>query len=304
MRVGLALSQYGTFATRDAVIEVARAVEELGLDSLWTGDRILDPLQPRDGYPGSADGKMPEAYTTFLDPLTVLTAAAAVTSRVRLGMSTLNAPWYPPVLLARTLTSIDVLSSGRIDVGIGMGWSSDEYAAAGVPWKGRAARMEEILDVLESIWTDDPVAHEGRFYAIPASRIEPKPVQRPRPPIYLGGFKPVALERVGRRADGWLAPGAPLETLTPMWRVVRESAEKAGRDPSTVRMIVRLNATVTDSPAPTGHAPSVGTIEQLAGYAREVAELGADEIFLDLQQSMTETGPMLEAAGRFREALR
>jgi probable F420-dependent oxidoreductase len=304
VRVGLALSQYGTFASREAVIEVARAAEELGFDSLWTGDRILDPLHPRDRYPGSADGRMPAAYTTFLDPLTVLTAAAAVTSRVRLGTSTLNAPWYPPVLLARTLTSLDVLSSGRLDVGFGMGWSSDEYAAAGVPWKGRAARLEEILDVLESVWTDDPVTHEGRFYAVPASRIEPKPVQRPRPPIHLGGYAPAALERTGRRADGWLAPGVPLEFLTPMWRTVRESAEKAGRDPSSVRMIVRMNSTVTDEPGPEDRLPRSGTVEQLAAYARTVAEAGADEVFLDLQREMTETGPLLEAAGRVREALR
>jgi probable F420-dependent oxidoreductase len=304
VRVGLALSQYGTFANREAVIEVARTAEDLGFDSLWTGDRILDPLHPRDRYPGSADGRMPAAFSTFLDPLTVLTAAAAVTSRVRLGTSTLNAPWYSPVLLARTLTSIDVISCGRLDVGFGMGWSSDEYAAAGVSWKGRAARLEELLDVLESIWTDDPVTHEGRFFAVPASRIEPKPVQRPRPPIHLGGFAPPALERVGRRADGWVAAGVPLDLLTPMWRTVRESAEKAGRDPSAVRMIVRMNSTVTDEPASAETLPRSGTIAQLAGYARAVAEAGADEVFVDLQQPMTETGPMLEVAGRFREALR
>src|SRR5690242_18767496 len=120
MRVGLAVSQYGVFARRDAVIEVARGAEALGFHSLWTGDRILDPVHPREGYPGSRDGRMPPEYRTFLDPLTVLTLAAGVTERVRLGTSTLNAPWYSPVLLARTLTSVDVLSEGRLDVGIGV----------------------------------------------------------------------------------------------------------------------------------------------------------------------------------------
>lgn len=303
VRVGLALSQYGTFATREAVIEVARAAEDLGFDGLWTGDRILDPLRPRDRYPGSADGRMPAAYTTFLDPLTVLTAAAAVTSRVRLGTSTLNAPWYSPVLLARTLTSLDVLSSGRLDVGFGMGWSSDEYTAAGVPWKGRAARLEEFLDVLESVWASDPVVHEGPFYSVPESRIEPKPVQRPRPPILLGGGAPAALSRIGRRADGWVAPGAPVAVLAPMWQAVRSSAEKAGRDPSSVRMVVRMNSSVTDSPVAPDRLPRAGTIGQLAGYAREVAAAGADEVFIDLQRSLTETGALLEVAGRFREAV-
>lgn len=304
MRVGLALSQYGAYAHRDAVIEVARTAEELGFDSLWTGDRILDPVNPREGYPGSADGRMPPEYRTFLDPLSVLTVAAAVTERVRLGTSTLNAPWYSPVLLARTFTSLDVLSGGRLDVGLGLGWSSDEYAAAGVSWRGRASRMEEILDVLEHVWADDPVAHEGRFYAIPASHIEPKPVQRPRPPIYLGGFTEAALERVGRRADGWLAPGTPLPFLKGPWDTARRAAERAGRDPDALRMIVRVNTTITDEPVADDQVPSAGTVRQLAGYARAVAEAGATEIFLDLQQSTPETGRMLALAERFRDATR
>ena len=303
MRVGLALSQYGAFANRDAVIEVARAAEALGFHSLWTGDRILDPVRPRDRYPGSADGRMPPAYTTFLDPLTVLTVAAGVTSRVRLGTSTLNAPWYSPVLLARTLTSIDVLSSGRLDVGFGLGWSSDEYAAAGVPWSGRGLRLEEILDVLERIWGEDPVAYEGPLFAVPESRVQPKPVQRPRPPIYLGGYSETALDRVGRRADGWVAAGAPLPRLASRWDTVRRAAEKAGRDPGALRMIVRMNPVITEEPGDPDGLPRTGTIDQLAGYARAVAEAGAAEVFVDLQQTTSEAGALLDLSERFLAAV-
>jgi probable F420-dependent oxidoreductase len=302
--VGLALSQYGAFANRAAVAGVARAAESLGFHSLWTGDRILDPVDPRDRYPGTADGRMPPEYTTFLDPLSVLTAAAAVTERVRLGTSTLNAPWYSPVLLARTLTSMDVLSEGRLDVGLGLGWSSDEYAAAGVPFASRGARMEEILDVLERIWADDPVAHDGRLFTIPPSRIEPKPVQRPHPPIYLGGASPSALDRIGRRADGWVAPGIPVAFLTPMWESVRRAAEKAGRDPDALRMIVRMNPHVTDEPAGPDRLPREGTVEQLAEYAQAVADVGAHEVFVDLQQTTSAVGPMLDLADRFLVAVR
>ncbi|MFB9833258.1 TIGR03619 family F420-dependent LLM class oxidoreductase [Actinoallomurus acaciae] len=300
MRVGLALSQYGAFARRDAVIEVARAAEALGFDSLWTGDRILDPVNPRDRYPGSADGRMPPEYTTFLDPLTVLTAAAAVTERVRLGTSTLNAPWYSPVLLARTLTSLDVLSEGRLDVGLGLGWSSDEYAAAGVPWARRGVRLEEIVDVLERIWADDPVTYESGSFSVPTSRIEPKPVQRPRPPIYLGGYSSVTLERIGRRADGWLAAGVPLAVLTPMWDAVRHAAEDAGRDPDSLRMMLRMNPRITDEPAAADLLPRTGTIEQIAEYARST---GAYEVFADFQQTTGDLKQMLDLAGRFRAAM-
>jgi probable F420-dependent oxidoreductase len=300
VRIGLALSQYGPFARRDAVIEVARGAEALGFDSLWTGDRILDPVNPRDRYPGTADGRMPPEYTTFLDPLTVLTVAAAVTERVRLGTSTLNAPWYSPVLLARTLTGLDVLSEGRLDVGLGLGWSSDEYAAAGVPWRGRGARLEEILDVLERIWEGDPVTYDG-VVSIPESRIEPKPVQRPRPPIYLGGYSAAALGRIGRRADGWLAPGVPLPFLTATWDTVRRAAEDAGRDPDALRMIVRMNPHITEEPVDADRLPRAGTVDQLAAYARET---GADEVFADLQQTTSDPGRMLDLAGRLLTALR
>jgi probable F420-dependent oxidoreductase len=300
MRIGLALSQYGAFARRDAVIDVARGAEALGFDSLWTGDRILDPVNPQDRYPGTADGRMPPEYTTFLDPLTVLTVAATVTGRIRLGTSTLNAPWYSPVLLARSLTALDVLSEGRLDVGLGLGWSSDEYAAAGVPWRGRGARLEEIVDVLERIWHEDPVVYEG-VVSIPESRIEPKPVQRPRPPIYLGGYSAAALTRVGRRADGWLAPGAPGPFLNAMWATVRHAAENAGRDPDDLRMIVRMNPHITSEPADPDRLPRAGTVHQIAEYARET---GAYEVFADLQQTTSDPARMLDLAERLLDALR
>jgi probable F420-dependent oxidoreductase len=301
VRVGLALSQYGAFARREAIIEVARAAEALGYDGLWVGDRILDPVHPRDRYPGSADGRMPPGYTTFLDPLAVLSAAAAVTERVRLGTSTLNAPWYPPVLLARALTSLDVLSEGRLDLGFGLGWSSDEYAAAGVPWAGRGARLEEILDVLERIWTEDPVAYESDAFVVPASRIRPKPVQRPRPPLYLGGYSAAAFTRIGRRADGWLGAGVPLPLLSELWASVRRAAEDAGRDPDALRMVLRINPRVTERPADADSVPLTGTIEQLAEYARAT---GAYEVLADFQQTTSDLRRLLDLAERFREGTR
>jgi probable F420-dependent oxidoreductase len=303
MRIGLAVAQYGRpYARRDAVIEVARGAEELGIDGLWAGDRILDPVIPRDPYPGAADGRMPIEYRTFLDALTTLTLAAAVTERVRLGTCALNAPLHSPVLLARSLTTLDVLSEGRLDVGLGIGWSSDEYEAAGVPWQGRGKRLEEIINVLERIWTSDPVDYLGECFSVPLSHIRPKSIQHPRPPIYLGGFAPVALDRVGRRADGWLAPGAPRQFVAPMWDTVRRAAERAGRDPSALRMIIRINPKLTDHPS--DKVPMVGTLDQIARYALEAAKTGAYEILVDLQQTTTTTDQLLHLASRFTAAVR
>ncbi|MFF5207085.1 TIGR03619 family F420-dependent LLM class oxidoreductase [Streptosporangium sp. NPDC000396] len=299
VRLGLALPQYGRFADAQALVTVAQEAESQGFDSLWVGDRLLTPLAPRDRYPGG-DGTIPPAHRTFLDPFAVLATAAAVTSRVRLGTSTLNANWYPPAVLARSLTTIDRLSSGRLEVGLGLGWSSDEYAAVGVPWDGRATRFDATLDALEAIWRDDPVSVTGPDWDIPPSHILPKPVQLPRPPVHLAGFSPAALARVGRRADGWLAAAMPLPRLADMWKTIRESAERSGRDPDEVRVIVRVNPVVVDSPAEAA-PPGRGTVEQIAGQLRATAEAGVHEIFLDLQHTAHDPFQLLDLADRLRK---
>ncbi|GLW07659.1 LLM class F420-dependent oxidoreductase [Microtetraspora sp. NBRC 13810] len=303
MRIGLAVPQYGAFADPGDITEVCRAAEALGLDSLWAGDRTLSPLAPSDPYP-RGDGKLPPEYATVLDPLAVLTVAAATTRRPRLGTSTLNALWYPPVLLARTLTTVDVLSGGRLEAGFGLGWSRDEYAAVNVPWRNRAARLEETLDLLETIWTADVVEHDGPLFRVPATTIRPKPVQRPRPPILLGGVSPASLARIGRRADGWLPTGMPLPRLTALWDVAVRAAEAAGRDPAALRRVLRVNPHLTGEQAAADRVPDTGTLDQVVGYALDAAAAGIDEIFLDLQQTTTTTTEMLDIAAAFTEAVR
>ncbi|PZG12230.1 TIGR03619 family F420-dependent LLM class oxidoreductase [Nonomuraea aridisoli] len=296
MRIGLAVPQYGVFAASSSVLRVAREAEAMGFDSLWTGDRLMTPLRPKDRYPGG-NGAIPEAHRVFLDPFAVLAVAASVTSAVRLGTSALNACWYPPVVLARSLTTIDHLSGGRLEAGFGLGWSSDEYAAAGVPWRGRARRYDATLDALEAIWTSDPVEFEHELWTIAPSHIEPKPARRP--PIHLAGFSEAALRRVGRRADGWLTASLPVPVLTAMWSTVCRAAEEAGRDPGAIRMILRANPIVTDSGTP----PRSGTVAELSAYLATVAAAGVDEVILDLQHTATSDQHLLELAGEFRAHL-
>ncbi|MGY5036650.1 TIGR03619 family F420-dependent LLM class oxidoreductase [Streptomyces sp. 900116325] len=183
--------------------------EELGYDSLWTGDRILALAAPSAPYP-VGDGIMPRIYENHLDPLISLALAAAHTNRVRLGTSTLNGLWEPPLMLARSLTALDLLSGGRLDVGLGLGWMPDEYTAVGVPWQGRGARIDETLDVLEEYWARDLVSHQGPLFTIPETTVGLKPHQRAAPPILLAGFTPTGLRRVARRAAGWLPVAMPL----------------------------------------------------------------------------------------------
>ncbi|MFI6596014.1 TIGR03619 family F420-dependent LLM class oxidoreductase [Nonomuraea sp. NPDC050536] len=304
MRMGLAVPQYGAFADPRLSAEVATAAEDLGFDSLWVGDRLLTPTAPRSPYPGG-DGTIPPEHQVFLDPLTILTVAATVTRRARLSFSTLNAFWQPPVVLARSLTTLDIVSGGRLDVGLGLGWSVDEYEAVGVPWRGRGDRLEETLDVLERLWGEDElVQHKGEHWTIPESTVLPKPVQRPRPPLLLGGFGAATLERIGRRADGWLAGPAPLPVLTAMWRAVRRHAEDAGRDPDALRLVVRANPVITAEPADEAGVPGRGTVDQVAAYlAATVTELGAEPM-LDPHFAARDAEHYLTLAHDLREQVR
>ncbi|WP_327589574.1 TIGR03619 family F420-dependent LLM class oxidoreductase [Nonomuraea sp. NBC_00507] len=295
MRIGFAVPQYGAFADPKFIGGASARLEEMGYDSLWTADRILAPLTPSDPYPGG-DGTMPPAFATFFDPLAALTLAAVNTCEVRLGTSTLNALWQPPVLLARSLASLDLLSGGRLDVGIGLGWLRDEYTATGVPWEGRGARLEEALDVMEAVWTEDVVEHKGALWTVPPSHVRLKPAQRPRPPVLLAGFTPAALERVGRRADGWLGVALPPSDLRNAWGMVLGAAERAGRDPSELRMVVRVNPAIVAEAAAPVQVPHVGTVDQVVEYLRAVAEVGADEALVDVQASARSREDLLELA--------
>ncbi|MEU1817091.1 TIGR03619 family F420-dependent LLM class oxidoreductase [Streptomyces roseifaciens] len=293
MEIGIALPQYGSHARAESVAGFARDAEAAGFDSLWVGDRALTPVDPSDIYPGhTPENPYPEQYKTFLDPLTVLTVAATATSRVRLGTSTLTAPWHPPLLLARTLTSLDHVSGGRLDVGLGVGWLRDEYTAVNADFGRRGARLDEILDVLHGIWSETEFAHDGPHWTIPRAHVGLRPVQQPRPPVYLGGFSPAAMRRIGRRADGWagvaLAPGVHAG----LWSMARRAAEEAGRDPDALRQHIRHNPRPGDSP------------EDIAAVLAGVRDSGADSCFVDLQQSVSGPQEALDLGVKVLERVR
>ncbi|HET6504740.1 MAG TPA: TIGR03619 family F420-dependent LLM class oxidoreductase [Amycolatopsis sp.] len=294
MGLGFSVPMFGAAANEpDGIARFAADVEKLGATSLWVGDRLLAAVDPTVGYGTSST--IPVEFRSAADPLTALAVAAAVTSEVRLGSSTINAPWYSPTLLARTLTSIDVASGGRLVPGFGIGWSPEEYQAAGVPFDGRGARLDELLDVLEAWWTADPVVHQGPLFSIPASHVELKPVQRPRPPIYLGAFGPRALRRVGERADGWLPAWSvpevfPAGRLAEAWSVIRRAAEEAGRDPDRLGMMLRVNV-------------AAGTpVETVAEAVKKIsATLPAAETFVDFTYLADTVEHATELAGRILE---
>jgi len=284
MRIGFGLPQLGPFADPESLTKVARRAEELGFSSVWVFDRLLHPLQPKVPYP-LGDGSLPDVYRRVLDPVEILTFVAARTERVRLGTSVLNIPWYNPVLLARRLTTLDVLSGGRLQLGFGIGWLPDEYEAAGVPWSARGKRADETLDALKAWWTTDPVQVEGTFFRISKSYVSLKPVQKPHPPIYMAAYTPPAMKRAAREADGWFPVGVPLSAVGPMFDSIKQMVEQAGRNPSSFKLIVRGNIEFTDSGANVERRDFTGRLEDIAQDISLTKKLGAEELLLDVQFS-------------------
>jgi probable F420-dependent oxidoreductase len=291
--IGFGLPVSGGWATPDTMRRTARRAEELGYASLWSFQRVLRP----------ADVELDAAYRSVLDPVVALAHVAGHTDRIRLGTATVSAPLTAPALLAKALTSLDVLSGGRLTVGLGIGWLRREYAAAGVPFEKRGARMDEYLRCLEALWTQDPVEFAGEFYTVPRSHAAPPPVQRPHPPVLLGGAAEPALRRAGRLAQGWISSsrqdltriGAGIET-------VRAGARDAGRDPEALRIVVRgLVDLLDDDPGPQ-RRPLQGTREQVLEDLAALRAQGVTEVFLDLNFSPRVTSPGADVAAALSHA--
>ena len=192
--------------------------------------------------------------------------------------------FHNPVTLARRFATLDVLSGGRVIAGLGIGWSKDEYDAAGVPFRQKRARADEYLQVLKRIWTDDIVEFKGQFYNIPASKIGPKPMQKPHPLILLGAYTPKTFPRIVNYADGWMpiVGFVPLEQQEQAINALRETARKAGKNPSELHIVVltypNLLESSSNSSSNLQRMPMTGTIDQIGSDIERIKAMGAEHI--------------------------
>jgi len=281
MRIGFALGNIGPVGSLESITKVAQRAEELGYESLWTVERLLWPVNPQTPYPVTQDGHLPVEYKHVLDPLDTLTFAAGITRKVALGTSVLDMPYYNPVVLARRLTTIDILSNGRLLVGLGLGWSKDEMDASGAEMKERGAKADEFIAVLKAIWTTDPVEFHGKHYQVPKSYISQKPVQKPHPPIYLAAFAPPALKRLAKVADGWNPVAIPVPGMQQMFAGIKQMAKDAGRDPASLRMVVRANLVLSEKPLGQDRPLFSGSLDQVKEDTQACRQMGAHEVFYD-----------------------
>ncbi len=285
MKVGILLPQTGDLATSENILYIGKEAEKEGFDSVWVFERLLWPVKPQTPYGGVPNLPIPVEYQSVLDPLETLTYLAGNTQRISLGTSIIDILFHNPVVLARRFATLDVLSGGRVIAGLGLGWSKDEYDASGIPFSHKGARADEYMQVLKRIWTDDVVEFRGQFYNIPASKIGPKPVQKPHPPILLGAYSPKAFPRIVNYADGWIpiAGSVPMEQQEQAINGLREAGRKANKDTSNIRIFVLSYPNVLDSSSQSSssnqpRSPMSGTIDQIGSDIDRFKAMGAEHI--------------------------
>ncbi|WP_432986808.1 LLM class flavin-dependent oxidoreductase [Dactylosporangium sp. CA-233914] len=288
MLIGFGLPVSGTWATPDRVGRIAVAAQRQGYDSLWTFQRLL----VGDGQP------LDPVYRSVLDPLVTLGFAAARTESIRLGVAVVNLPFVSPAYVAKQVGTLDVLSGGRVDLGLGTGWSETEFAATGASGGQRAARAREYVAVLRTLWRDEVSEFHGDFYTVPPSRMRPRPVQEGGVPILLGGSVPAALRRAGEIADGWVSRSAQdLSRIAEDVALVRAGARKAGRDPDTLRIVCRG---VLFRP---GRDLLNGPWEKIREDVAWLSTQGVTELFYDLNFDPAIAGPDVDPVAAEERAL-
>jgi probable F420-dependent oxidoreductase len=230
----LAAQRWGT----DAVLDLARAIEDVGYDEIDLFEHVTV------GHPIPGRSETRQAAPELLEPLVTLGAISAVTRRIGLGTGVLVLPQRQPALVAKQVATLDVLSSGRVRLGVGVGWQRSEYESLGVPFEERGRRIDEAITLMRRYWTESSVTFRGHFYRAEAMGMDPKPVQPGGPPIWLGGDSEPALRRVGRLGDGWMAmPDSDEEVLSAPQNlaIIKAAAEAAGRDPAKIGLQARLS---------------------------------------------------------------
>jgi alkanesulfonate monooxygenase SsuD/methylene tetrahydromethanopterin reductase-like flavin-dependent oxidoreductase (luciferase family) len=316
MHIGIQAAQIGRWAGPDTIRASALAAEQIGYSSIWVHDRFTGPG--------------PELPGRALDPFVVLAAIASTTARIRLGTSVLAAPWYPVGVLARSLASLDVVSRGRLTVGLGLGhqpWAvrgqgnapehhrSDARSAharsadapsadragdaRGSDRRGREARLDHVLDRLDTLWPAPGDGAPGRGLVASSGA----PTGRPsRPPVLLAGSTSAALDRVARRADGWNPVNWPLDRLAPTWGRIRDQAATKGRDPDALRLVVRADVTLEPRALDGDRPVYAGSLDQVVDDLVATRAVGTDEVILGLPGA-SGLDEMLDGYARLADAV-
>jgi len=271
--LGAKVPNSGALPARLGIGAMAARLEEAGFASLWVSDHVVMPAAIESRYPFAADGRATwPSDTPYFDAVVALTLIAAATDRARFGTAVLVLPQREPVVLAKHLASLEAVSGGRLELGVGAGWLAEEFEALNVPFTSRGSRLDEWIDLLRACWTGEPPAYEGRHYTLPAG-VFCRPAPAHPIPLLIGGDSAAALRRAGSRCDGWLAHQSALsldpEAIAQGDRRMRAAAHGAGRDPGALRLVLRI-------------IDSAGRAAEVARAVPALTAAGADEIIVDV----------------------
>ena len=217
---------------------VAKRAEELGFASFWVPEHPILPVHTSSRYPGSPDGRVPLLVGVIADPFVALARASAVTSKIMLGTGVCLVPERNPFHLAKEIATLDHFSGGRFLFGIGAGWLKEESEIMGADFPHRWTQTREAILAMIELWTKEESEYHGKYYNFPAVRSFPKPAKKPHPPVLLGGSSKYVFKRIVEWGDGWLPTGATVEQVQRGCATLTELAEKSGRDPKSLQVIV------------------------------------------------------------------
>ncbi len=293
MQFGFAFPGRGPLAKPDILLKLAQTVDRLRYSSLFVSDHVVLPIASRSVYPYHPSGQFPGgAHQDYMEPLTLLSHLAAVTKRVRLGTSVLVIPYRNPVLAAKMLATLDVLSGGRVILGAGVGWCEEEFGAlAAPPFRERGRATDEYLRLMRECWTKEEVHFEGKYYRLSGVVFAPKPVQKGGIPIWIGGHTDAALRRAGELGDGWHPIGLRAPALLhpaeyqDKVKLVHAWAQRAGRDATSITLTFRAPMEVWSKrvKAPAGERQIFrGTADHVITDIRQYQALGVTHFVFDL----------------------
>ncbi|MGH8337467.1 MAG: LLM class F420-dependent oxidoreductase [Gammaproteobacteria bacterium] len=261
--------KFGTFATSlkpESITRNIQKAEEVGFESAWIGEHLIIPVESKSKYPYSKDGAFPAPLNVpFHDPMLALTYAAAVTSKIKLATGVFVVPLRNAITTAKAVASLDVLSNGRVIFGVGVGWWAEEFAVTGASFNDRALKTREYIELMKELWTKDEPSYHGKTITVEGVRFYPKPVQKPYPPIVVGGTSDLAIKRTVRYGDGWYAVAKSLEETRELVRKLREAERGANRS-KPVEVTVSLR---------TGHPLTLDEVREMAAMGVERMLVGS-----------------------------
>jgi probable F420-dependent oxidoreductase len=282
-KFGVFLPVSGRAASRKTLMQAAQQAEALGYDSVWAADRLVMPWKINTTYPYSKEATfIVPPDRPFFDTLTCLAFLAGCTEKIQLGMSVMVLPYHHPLHWAKIATTIDHLSTGRLILGIGVGWMEEEFAAMNAPFKERGKVSDEQLTLLKQLWTEEHITFHGQYYNVDDIAFNPKPYQKPRLPIWVGGEGKPAQRRAGHYGDAWFPYFVRItpKELAAAFQNVRTEAKKAGRNPEEVQLACCLPVELTPGDGPPIANYLKGSVEQVSEALRKFIELGVIHIGL------------------------